>query len=170
VDVRHAEGTDLAGQLGVVGDDQADVEVELLAARAPQQVEQAVVVAADHDRRALGQARVGEGPLHRKRPADLGGEALLELLAHRLQAGAMEDHPQEEAPAGRVGRVLAGLGDVRAKLEEKLRHGGDDARPIRARDQEPAHVRGVVAARHADECSPPRRRTVRRVKLPPSAR
>ena len=104
VDERHAERAHVVGEVGVVGDHEADVEVELVAARAPEQVEQAVVVAADHDRPALGHAGVGERPLHPERPADLGGEAALELVAHRRQArrGERPSRRKNEPPSGSV--------------------------------------------------------------------
>ena len=132
----------------MVGDHEADVEVQLAAPRAPQEVQQAVVVAADHDRHALGHAGVGERPLHAETAADLRGEASLDLLARRRQARAMKDHPQEEHAALGIGRVLAGLDDVRAELVQEARHGGDDPGPVGAGHQQPAHVRGAAGSRH----------------------
>jgi hypothetical protein len=106
VDERDAERAHVVGEIGVVRDHEPDVEVELVAPRPPQQIEQAVVVAADHDRAALGQAGGGERPVHPEPRPDLGGEAPLEVQAHRRQARAVKDRAQEERASLGVGRVL----------------------------------------------------------------
>jgi len=110
-----------------------------------------VVVAADHERRTLGQAGVGEAPVHHERPAHLGGEAALELVAYGRQTRPVKDRPQEERAAFGVGGVLIGLDDVRAVLVQELRHRGDYARAVRTRDEEPADVRRAVASCHRVE-------------------
>jgi len=71
----------------VIRDHDDDLEIELLAAGAPQQVEQAVIATADHDRHALGHAGVGERPAHVKRLRDLRGEPARERAPQPGPAG-----------------------------------------------------------------------------------
>jgi hypothetical protein len=122
----------------VFGDDADDLPVEVAAAPAPEQVEQAVVVARREQREPLAPGRVGEAPLHRERPPDPLGERALQLLAARLEPLEQELRPHEEAPALRVGRVLVGAEDVGPALRQEAGGGGDDPVPVEARGQEPA--------------------------------
>ena len=127
---RDAEARDVVLDVAVVGQHEPDVGVELAAAPAPQQVEQAVVLARDEDRDALAIGRVGDRPLHRERLGDLRRERPLQLGAAEVEPVEVERHAHEERPAGRVGRVLVGVEDVRAVLEQEARDGRDDARPV----------------------------------------
>ena len=72
----------------MVGDHRHDVRVELAAAPAPEQVEQAVVVAGDEDRDAPALAPPADLPVHLEALRDLGREARLEALASSLRASS----------------------------------------------------------------------------------
>jgi hypothetical protein len=145
---RDAEGGHVVGQVRVVGDHQADVEVELAAAPAPHEVEQRVVVARDHHRHALRASRVVEAPRHVERAPDLIGELALELVQGGRQAAGVEHHSQEERAALGVGRVLVGLGDVGPALEEESRHRGDDAGAVLAPHQQAPGIHVLRGLRH----------------------
>jgi hypothetical protein len=120
----------------VVGDDQTDVEVELPAPPAPEDVEQAVVLARDHQRHALRPRGVVQSPLHLEAARDLLVEPAPELIERRRQAAQVEHHAQEErAPLG-VGRVLVGLRDVGALGVEESRDRGHDSGPVLAADEQ----------------------------------
>ena len=141
---RRPQPARVRAEVGVVGDHHADVDGQLTAAPAPEQVEQAVVLARDHDRDALGRLGVGHPPLHAQWVADRRGERGRQLGPALPQARQVELHAQEEAPGVVVGRVLVGLRDVRALLEEEARHRRDDPRPVRADGDQTPHVGAVV--------------------------
>jgi hypothetical protein len=79
--VGDAGGPRLGLEGGVVGDHRDEVGVELAAAPAPQQVDQAVVGAGDEDRDAAALAPEAQLPVHLGAPGDLGLEALTQPLA-----------------------------------------------------------------------------------------
>ena len=108
-----------------------------------------MVVAADHDRHALGHACVGERPVHLERPADLGREPLLELFSHGRQACAVKHGAQEERAVLGIRRELVGLDDVRAVAVQESRNRGDDPRAVLAGDEQAAVVgRAAGGRRH----------------------
>jgi hypothetical protein len=118
--VRDAEAGDVALVVGVVRDHGDDVGLELVAAPAPapEQVEQAVVLARREHRRALCLVRVGEAPVHLERLRHLCGEGAFELVPPLEQPLEPEHHPHEERAALGVGRVLVGAEDVGVALGE----------------------------------------------------
>ena len=73
----------------------------------------------------------------------------------RSSPSSVELHPHEERAALGIGRVLVGIEDVRAVLEQEARDGGDDARPVGAGDRAAARreagppPRPAVCVRHA---------------------
>ena len=83
-----------------------DLRVELAAARAPQQVDEAVVVAGDHDRDAPALTPPADLPVHLKPRRHLLLKARLPVLARSGQIVEEELGAQEEAPAARIGGVL----------------------------------------------------------------
>jgi len=137
-----AEARDRLAEVGVVGDHDADVGVlELPAPDAPEQVEQAVVLAGDHQRDALrGRGRM-QPPAELQRTGHLAGERGAQRVQARLKLLEAEDHAQEEAPGLGIRGVLVGLDDVRALLKEEARDGGDDARAVGAHDDETTRIR-----------------------------
>ena len=108
--------------------------VELAAAPAPEQVEQAVVVARDHDRHAAWGARRRGGPRSCRaagRPADSKAAPSSSSIAR--EAGHVEDHAQEErarprdrsstGPTGRCWpRARAGSADTAATIPGRSSH------------------------------------------------
>ncbi len=142
----RAQPAHVVAEVGVVGDHEAHLDRQLAAPPAPEQVEQAVVLARDEDRHALGRLRVDDPPLHAHRRAHLGGERVGERGTAPGEAREVELHAQEEAPALVVGRILVGLRDVGALLEQEPRHRRDDPGAVAAhRDQAP-HVGRVAHA------------------------
>jgi hypothetical protein len=111
-------------------------------APAPQQLEQRVVIARDHDRDALGHGDVAKPELHPKGRGDIGREPVSELM----QVGAVKDQAQEEAAALGVGGVLGGVREVGAAIAQERGNRGDDPRLVRARDEQAA---GVAHGRRA---------------------
>jgi hypothetical protein len=104
VEVRHPEGADRVGQVGVVGEHHHHRHVELAPAAAPQQVQHAVVGLGHHDRHALRPGRLDQRELHVEQRGHLGVEGALKLLARRGEPGQVEFRPLEEgAPAFRGG-------------------------------------------------------------------
>ncbi len=124
----------------VVGDDGGDLHRELAAAPAPEQIQEAVVVAADHQGDPLEGISRPQPPPHAEALGDRRGEDLLELS---WIAAADEAHAHEEATTRRIGRVLIERDDVRAARVEEPRDRGDDAGLVGARDQQ---ARGWLAA------------------------
>jgi hypothetical protein len=120
--------------VGVVGDDERDLALQLAAAPAPQQVEQAVVLARHEHGDPLRPRGVGEPPVHPEALADLGSEGVREVGVERRER---EGHAHEERAALGVGRVLVGAHDVRVAGREEARDRGNDAVPVRARDEQP---------------------------------
>src|SRR5581483_9923986 len=147
---RDPERAHVRLEVGVVRDHLHDLRAQLAAAPAPEEVEQAVLVARDEHRSAL-RTPVLEAPLHPEPARDLVVERALELGRVGPLGGEVELGPHEEGAALRVRRVLGGVDDVRAALEEEARDARDDARAIRAGDQEPdarhAAAQAVTAGR-----------------------
>jgi hypothetical protein len=135
------EASDVAREVGVVGDHLPDLHVELAAPPAPEQIEQAVVLAGDQQRHALRPRGVVEAPFHREALSDLRVEAAPQLVERSRQAAHVEDLTQEEGAALGVGRVLVGLVDVGALRVQEARHGGDDAGAVGAAHHQ---TRGVL--------------------------
>jgi hypothetical protein len=127
---RQAIGLYVRAQVLVVGRDQDDLRVELLATPAPQQLLKAVVLARDEDRDALAHRGVPEPPVHGEALAH-GGEVVCDI-----RAGARELHPQEERPAGGIGGVLVRAHDVRARVGEESGDRADDPGTVRTRRDE----------------------------------
>ena len=141
VGVRHvvvgdAEALDVDLVVRVIGGDEGDVGVELAAAVAPQQVDEAMLLLGDQDRHPLRPARVGEAVAHVQPLGDL----LLEGAAERAEValGEVELHAHEELAALGIGRVLVGADDVRARVREEPRDRGDDPVPVGAGDEQAA--------------------------------
>ena len=91
----------------MVRDDSDDVHVELAAAPAPQQVEQAVVVFGDEQRDRLAPSGVDQAVLEPQLRADLS-QPLLQRREGVIGTRQVELHPQREAAAIRVARELIG--------------------------------------------------------------
>ena len=111
---------------------------------APEQVEQAVILARGHQRDPLSLVRVRDPPVHLKARGELAERSLEPVaVVLGLERRQPERHPHEEHPVLGMGRVLVGGDDVGAALEQEARDGGDDPGAVRARDQQ---SRGVVGA------------------------
>jgi hypothetical protein len=132
----HAERGHVGRVVGMVGGHERDLGAQLAAPVAPQQVDQAVVLARDEHGHPLGPVGVGQPPAH--------GEALAHVAAERLRqrvqlaAPERELHAHEELAALGIGRVLVGADDVGAGRGEEAGDRRDDAVPIWAGDQQAA--------------------------------
>jgi hypothetical protein len=109
----------------VVADDDRDVAPELARAMAIEQVDEAVLVAGDEDRRPRPVGRILDAIVH--------PESIDERLKRGCKGGVadvesfeVELHPHEET-ALLVVAVLGGIEDVRAVLEEEARDRRDQA-------------------------------------------
>ena len=150
--VRDAEALDVGLMVRVIGGDERDLGVELAAPVAPQQVDEAVVLAADQDRHPLRRVGVGQPPVHVEPVADL----LRERAAERVEVALLERelHPHEELAALGVGRVLVGADDVRAGVGEEAGDGRDDAVAVGAGDEQPpVHASSEATSRSAANAS-----------------
>ena len=98
--VARAEALDVGGVVGMVGDHQRDLAVQLAAPPAPQQVEQAVVLARDEHGDALGPPRVVQAPLHREALGHRVRERPREVLADPSMVKAMR--MKNAPPSGSV--------------------------------------------------------------------
>jgi hypothetical protein len=113
----------------VVGDDGRDVDVELPAAGAEQQVVQAVAVLADHQQQPRALRQRMEVRVHLELAAHMGEELLKGGHVGQVRRGG-EVHPHEEQPRGVLALHVAELlriDDVAAGLEQQARDGVDDA-------------------------------------------
>ena len=132
VEERHPEAADLAGGVGVVGDDHRHADRQLTAAVPPQQVEQAVIVAGGEDGHPLRHRQVPQPELQ----LEPGRQRLGQLLFHLRQQGRQVLQPEhsalEERPALRVVGVLVQGDDVRPEPGQYRRHRGHDPRPVLA--------------------------------------
>ncbi len=122
------------GKVGVIGDDRRDLDIELPAAPAKQQVIEAVAVLADHQQHA----RLARQPVDAQTHIELiahGDEQALQRLHIGQVIGGLEVDPHEEQP-GRVfkGDVaeLLGIEDVATGLIEQTGDGVHDALGIAA--------------------------------------
>ena len=124
-----------------------DVGVELAAAPAPEQVEQAVVVARDEQRDALALVRVREAPVHRERLGDALGEGALELVAALVAAARARNSMRMKnvPPSGSVEywselRMFAPVSARKPETAATIPAG-------RARDEQPRDVLSLVRAK-----------------------
>ncbi len=100
---RDPEGAHVLGEIRVIGDDHGDVHGQLTPPMPPQQVKKAVVGLGGEDRHSLAARSVVERPLHAEPVRKPLLDRLLQLRAHRSEAGETEDCPLEEAsPRGQL--------------------------------------------------------------------
>ena len=130
------ETLDRLAQIRMIGNHHRDVDRQLAALPAPQQLHQRMVVLRRQDRHAQPVGRVADVPLHVEALADDIAEGLRERAARHVQMRRLELQAHEEAPAFRIRRVLIEFGDVDAVVIEEGRHRGHDAAAIRAGDQQ----------------------------------
>ena len=137
--VGGAELLDLTSEIGVVRDDGEQVELEVVASPAPEQVEQAVLAPRNENRDAFAFAREDEPRVHRE-PLDDRGQLRTHPFSIAIESGEMELHSQEERSAFGIGRVLVGADDVRAEYGQLTGECGDDPLPVSTRDDEACSV------------------------------
>ena len=138
-----AEHLGVAAQVLVVAQDEGNLDVQLAPALAPQQVQKAVVVAADQDRHALGLAGVAQAPVHPEGFGHGRREGALEGFAGEVQAAEVEFHAHEEAAARGIGAVLVAVQDVRAVVVQELRDGRHNALAVGAGDGQRGGALGI---------------------------
>ena len=126
-----SRGERLGLDVGVVGDHRHDLRVQLTTTPTPQQLLQAMAVARDQNRDALSLSPPTEPPVDLKPRGNLFDEfppqTLMSDSLSQEELGA-----QEEPPTTGIRGVLMGGDDVRAPLEQKARHSGDDPRKFAA--------------------------------------
>jgi hypothetical protein len=126
-------------EVGVVGDDGADLRAQVAGPHPVDQLLQHVVGAADEDRQARPVHGLHQPPGHRPLTGQRR-QPRLELGTALRQPGEQELQAQGEgAPAG-VGAVLLRVDDVRPEPGEEPADGRHDAGAVRAADDEPADV------------------------------
>ena len=138
-----AVGLDLGGEVGVVGDHQGNLGVQLARLPPPEQVDQAMPLLRDQDRHPLGPVGEADPPVHpvlaRQR-----GERGIELVAAQAETLALDLHPHEERAVGAVAHMLVGAQDVPVVQGDEAGDRGDHAPVVGAVDQETdvvAHVK-----------------------------
>jgi hypothetical protein len=151
---RHPVGGRERLQVGVVGHDRRDLDLQRADAPPVEQLVQAVLGARDHDQGAVRRPRVPQAPPHVVRLRDPG-----EVLPQRLQRDpgpvGLEVHPHEEPDVLAVVELLA-LQDVARLLHQEAGDGVDDAGTVGAVDRQ--HELRVLL-RHRPSCG--RQRTHR---------
>ena len=85
---RHAERPDLFGELRMVRDHHRHRHVQLTAAVAPQQIEQAVILLRGQDHDPFGLGRLGQPKIHLEPAGDILGEIAFQTIAGRRRAPA----------------------------------------------------------------------------------
>ena len=123
-----------AAQVLVIRNHAGDVEVEVAALPAVQQIVQTMILLAHEYHHPFGPRRVGDLPLHGE-VARERGEALREVLAVEWQ-GLCEHHLAGEEPAAAAIGVVIRFDDPAAMLGEKTGDGGYDADAIRAGERQ----------------------------------
>jgi hypothetical protein len=96
-----------------------------------------VRLARDEDGQPFRPRDVRQAPVHAE---PLGNTHESEVLLEHTRERKLDAH--EERALTLLRRVLVRVDDVRAVLEQELRDGGDDARPIGTRDEQPGDVAG----------------------------
>ena len=138
----HAEGPNLIGEVGMVGDHHRHRHVELTASVAPQQIQQAVILFRGQDRDAFGLGRLGQPEVHVEPAGNLLGEIAFERVARRRQPRQMKYRPLHEGAAGLLGGVLIQRNDVGARRRQETAHRRDQTRAVGAPQQQPTDVLG----------------------------
>jgi len=136
-------------EVGVVRHHQGDLAGELPALVAEQQIVQTVIELRDEDRDPLGPPRVQEPRVHVEPLCHLPDSAL-ERVPVGLQLSQIDPDALEELTSLAVG-VLVGVDDVAAVPVQQLGQPGDDARPVRTRDEEGREF-GVHVGLDASAC------------------
>jgi hypothetical protein len=131
----HRKRTHLIGQIWMVGNHHHDRHVELAAAIAPQQIEQAVVFLGRHDSDALWLRGLGQPEIHIEPRGHLLTEIPLKGVSRGRQPGQVEYRPLHERAAGRLGGVLIQRHNVGACTGQKRAHGRDQAGTVCAAEQ-----------------------------------
>jgi hypothetical protein len=121
-------------EVGVVGDDRRDLDVQAAGAAAEQQVVQAVAEPGHHDQGAGRRRRVPQGPGDAVGLGD-GAESVTQDFQVRVRIGNIEVDPHEETALESIIELLA-LQDVSRVPDEKAAHGVDQSRTVGAREGE----------------------------------
>jgi hypothetical protein len=126
---RHLVGRGQRREVGVVGRHRGDVDLQLAAVGAEQQVVEAMPLLADQHQQARAAAAIVQLPVHAEAFGKRGHRGVHGL---QRQAGvAVEMHAQEEAAAFLVAELL-GVEDVAAVVEQQAGHAVDDAGTVGA--------------------------------------
>ena len=140
MDERHPERAHLVGQVGVVGDHHHHRHVQLAAAVAPQQIQQAVIFLGRHDGDPLGLGGLGQAEVHAEPRGDPFSEVALQRIAGGGQTGQMKDGALHERSTGLLGGMLIQRHDVGAGVGQEGADRGHQPRPVGAAQQQPSDV------------------------------
>jgi hypothetical protein len=122
----------------MIAEDGGDVAAQLTGAVSQQKVVEAMIVAGNEDRNALGLMRISQTPGHLKSPSGLLNRAF-EGYAVGVHFAHVKPDALEKLLRDRI-RVLVGIKNIGAMPVEHLRQRGDDATPVGARDQQRSDV------------------------------
>ena len=136
---------DFRCQIGVVGDHQRDLGVQLAGLPPPEQIDQTMALLRDHDRHASGTVGKADSPVH-PMLARQWGERRIELIPAQAEALALDLHPHEKSAVGRITHMLVGAQNVPIMQGDETRDRRDQTLVIRTVDQEP----NVVAHRQSN--------------------
>ncbi len=141
-------GLDLGCQVGMVGDHERNLGIELAGLPAPEQVDQAVALLGDQDGHAFGSIGIAHAPVHSMLPRQ-GCECGVELVAGESEPFAFDLHPHEKGAVGRIAHVLVGTQNVAVVQGNEIRSCRNQAFVIRAVDQETDVIaHGQIGMRH----------------------
>ena len=146
-------------QVGVIGDDQRDIRIEIAAAPLVEQVGHAVILLAGQDHHPAAHARIAQLPVEFEQVGHVV-EPPGEFLWAEGQALGQDLDPLEETPRPQVG-VLSRLDHRAAMLGDEPGHRGHDAGAVRAGDgEDEATVATGACGRgaHGASCARIRRR------------
>ena len=127
---------DLPRQVGVVGDHQRDLGIQLARLPPPEQVDQAMPLLRDQDRHALGAVGEADPPVHPVLTRQRGKRGV-ELVPAQAEALALDLHPHEERAVRRIAHILVGAQDVAIMQGDEAGDRRDQTLVIRTVDQQP---------------------------------
>ena len=126
----HGKRSYLIGQIWMVGNHHHDRHVELAAAIAPQQIEQAVVFRGCHDCDAFRFGSLSQPEIHVEPRGDLFTEIAFEGVARGGEPWQVENGPLHERAAGLLSGVLVQRDDIGARVGEERTYRRHQARSI----------------------------------------
>ncbi len=107
----NAVSLNLRAQVGVVGDHQRDLGIELACLPPPEQVDQTMPLLRNQDRHPLAAVGKADPPVHAVLARQRGKRGV-ELVPAEAEPLALDLHSHEERAVRRIAHILVGAQDV----------------------------------------------------------